>query len=105
MEAVKTNILGTDNVLSDAIEMGIKGHCLSTDKATSNKCYGNIKLMEKVFVAKQGLIRKNLVCKFVEMVTRGSVIPLFINQIKIRHRLTGTNPNDKILNESYRQLN
>lgn len=101
LEAVKTNIIGTDNVLNGAIEMGIKKIvCLSTDKAAYpiNAMGISKAMMEKVFVAKaktvnseQTLISGTRYGNV--MASRGSVIPLFINQIKNNQPLTITDPN------------
>ena len=101
LEAVKTNILGTDNVLSAAIEMGVKKViCLSTDKAAYpiNAMGISKAMMEKVFVAKSKTVspQKTLICgtRYGNvMASRGSVIPLFIEQIKNRQPLTVTDPN------------
>jgi len=100
LEAVKTNILGTDNVLTAAIETGVeKVICLSTDKAAYpiNAMGLSKALMEKVFVAKAQAIGscKTLICgtRYGNIMTsRGSVIPLFIKQIKNHQPLTVTNP-------------
>lgn len=101
LEAVKTNILGTDNVLTGAIEMGIKKViCLSTDKAAYpiNAMGISKAMMEKVFVAKANTVDANrtLICgtRYGNvMASRGSVIPLFIKQIKNAQPLTVTDPN------------
>lgn len=101
LEAVKTNILGTDNVLSGAIEMGVKKViCLSTDKAAYpiNAMGISKAMMEKVFVAKSKTVNseKTLICgtRYGNvMASRGSVIPLFIEQIKSGQSLTVTDPN------------
>jgi len=101
IEAVKTNVLGTDNVLSAAIEMGVKKViCLSTDKAAYpiNAMGISKAMMEKVFVAKSKTIEpsKTLICgtRYGNvMASRGSVIPLFIDQIKHGKPLTITDPN------------
>lgn len=101
LEAVKTNILGTDNVLSGAIEMGVKKViCLSTDKAAYpiNAMGISKAMMEKVFVAKSKTVdsEKTLICgtRYGNvMASRGSVIPLFIEQIKSGQHLTITDPN------------
>jgi len=101
IEAVKTNVLGTDNVLSAAIEMGVrKVICLSTDKAAYpiNAMGISKAMMEKVFVAKSKTIdpSKTLICgtRYGNvMASRGSVIPLFIDQIKQGKPLTVTDPN------------
>jgi len=101
LEAVKTNVLGTDNVLSGAIEMGIKKViCLSTDKAAYpiNAMGISKAMMEKVFVAKAKTVNpdRTLICgtRYGNvMASRGSVIPLFIDQIKNGQPLTVTDPN------------
>lgn len=101
MEAVKTNVMGTDNVLTAAIEMGIqKVICLSTDKAAYpiNAMGISKAMMEKVFVAKSKTVNpdKTLICgtRYGNvMASRGSVIPLFIEQIKNGQPLTITDPN------------
>lgn len=101
LEAVKTNVLGTDNVLTGAIEMGVKKViCLSTDKAAYpiNAMGISKAMMEKVFVARAKTIdsEKTLICgtRYGNvMASRGSVIPLFIEQIKNGQPLTVTDPN------------
>lgn len=101
LEAVKTNVLGTDNVLTAAIEFGIKKIiCLSTDKAAYpiNAMGISKAMMEKVFVAKSKTVdpEKTLICgtRYGNvMASRGSVIPLFIDQIKNGKPLTVTDPN------------
>ncbi|MDY0235318.1 MAG: polysaccharide biosynthesis protein [Gudongella sp.] len=101
LEAVKTNILGTENVLTAAIESGIKKViCLSTDKAAYpiNAMGISKAMMEKVFVAKARTVSqdKTLICgtRYGNvMASRGSVIPLFIDQIKKGEPLTITDPN------------
>lgn len=101
LEAVKTNILGTDNVLTAAIEAGVKKVvCLSTDKAAYpiNAMGISKAMMEKVFVAKSQTVNpaKTLICgtRYGNvMASRGSVIPLFISQIKNGKPLTITDPN------------
>ncbi|KDR94650.1 UDP-glucose 4-epimerase [Peptoclostridium litorale DSM 5388] len=101
LEAVKTNVLGTDNVLSGAIDMGVKKViCLSTDKAAYpiNAMGISKAMMEKVFVAKAKTVdsEKTLICgtRYGNvMASRGSVIPLFIDQIKNGQPLTVTDPN------------
>ncbi|NCC57850.1 MAG: NAD-dependent epimerase/dehydratase family protein, partial [Synergistales bacterium] len=101
LEAVKTNILGTDNVLTAAIEYGVKKIiCLSTDKAAYpiNAMGISKAMMEKVFVAKSKTVHpeKTLICgtRYGNvMASRGSVIPLFVDQIKRGESLTVTNPN------------
>jgi UDP-N-acetylglucosamine 4,6-dehydratase len=100
LEAVKTNILGTDNVLTAAIEYGVeKVICLSTDKAAYpiNAMGISKAMMEKVFVAKSKIVspEKTLICgtRYGNvMASRGSVIPLFIEQIKNGQPLTVTDP-------------
>ena len=101
LEAVKTNILGTDNVVTAAIESGIKKViCLSTDKAAYpiNAMGISKAMMEKVYVAKSRTVStdKTLICgtRYGNvMASRGSVIPLFIDQIKKGEPLTITDPN------------
>lgn len=101
LEAVKTNVLGTDNVLTAAIENGVKKViCLSTDKAAYpiNAMGISKAMMEKVFVAKSKTVspEKTLICgtRYGNvMASRGSVIPLFIDQIKNGQPLTVTDPN------------
>lgn len=100
LEAVKTNVLGTDNVLTAAIEAGVKKViCLSTDKAAYpvNAMGTSKAMMEKVFVAKSKTVspEKTLICgtRYGNvMCSRGSVIPLFIEQIKAGKPLTITEP-------------
>ena len=100
MEAVKTNVIGTDNVLTAAIEMGVrKVICLSTDKAAYpiNAMGISKAMMEKVFVAKARTAdpSKTLISgtRYGNvMASRGSVIPLFIEQIKSGKPLTVTDP-------------
>ena len=100
LEAVKTNVLGTDNVLTGAIDMGVKKViCLSTDKAAYpiNAMGISKAMMEKVFVAKAKTVdpEKTLICgtRYGNvMASRGSVIPLFIDQIKSGKPLTVTDP-------------
>jgi len=101
MEAVKTNIIGTENVLNASIEMGIKKViCLSTDKAAYpiNAMGISKAMMEKVFVSKAKTVdpEKTLICgtRYGNvMASRGSVIPLFIEQIRQGNPLTITDPN------------
>ncbi|MBB6447584.1 polysaccharide biosynthesis protein [Bacillus benzoevorans] len=101
LEAVKTNILGTDNVLTAAIDYGVKKViCLSTDKAAYpiNAMGISKAMMEKVFVAKSKTVDpdRTLICgtRYGNvMASRGSVIPLFIEQIKSGQPLTVTDPN------------
>jgi len=100
LEAVKTNVLGTDNVLTGAIESGVKKViCLSTDKAAYpiNAMGISKAMMEKVLIAKSKTVDANrtLICgtRYGNvMASRGSVIPLFIEQIKSGQPLTVTNP-------------
>ncbi|MFF5396698.1 polysaccharide biosynthesis protein [Peribacillus butanolivorans] len=101
LEAVKTNILGTENVLTAAIDYGVKKViCLSTDKAAYpiNAMGISKAMMEKVFVAKAKTVdpERTLICgtRYGNvMASRGSVIPLFIEQIKSGQPLTITDPN------------
>lgn len=100
LEAVKTNVLGTENVLNAAIEAGVKKViCLSTDKAVYpiNAMGISKAMMEKIFVAKARSTEegKTLICgtRYGNvMASRGSVIPLFIDQIKQGQPLTVTDP-------------
>ena len=100
LEAVKTNVLGTDNVLTAAISTGVKKViCLSTDKAAYpiNAMGISKAMMEKVFVAKSKTVdpERTLICgtRYGNvMASRGSVIPLFIEQIKSGQPLTVTDP-------------
>lgn len=100
MEAVKTNVLGTDNVLTAAIEAGVKKViCLSTDKAAYpvNAMGTSKAMMEKVVVSKSHKVssKETLICATRYgnvMCSRGSVIPLFIEQIKAGKPLTLTEP-------------
>lgn len=101
LEAVKTNIIGTENVLTAAIQNRVKKViCLSTDKAAYpiNAMGMSKALMEKTFVAKsRGLeAGETIICgtRYGNvMASRGSVIPLFINQILEKRPLTITDPN------------
>ena len=100
IEAVKTNVLGTENVLTAAIEAGVKNIvCLSTDKAAYpvNAMGTSKAMMEKVIVAKSRTVKPeetkicctrygNVMC------SRGSVIPLWIEQIKAGNPITITEP-------------
>lgn len=100
LEAVKTNVIGTDNVLTTAIEYGVKKIiCLSTDKAAYpiNAMGISKAMMEKVFIAKAKTVDndKTIICgtRYGNvMASRGSVIPLFISQIKSGKPITITNP-------------
>lgn len=101
IEAVKTNILGTENVVQSAIRANVKKViCLSTDKAAYpiNAMGISKAMMEKVFVAKSRNVDKDqtLICgtRYGNvMASRGSVIPLFIEKIKNNEPLTVTDPN------------
>ncbi|MCG4585200.1 polysaccharide biosynthesis protein, partial [Anaerosalibacter bizertensis] len=101
LEAVKTNVFGTDNVLTAAIDYEVKKViCLSTDKAAYpiNAMGISKAMMEKVFVAKSKTVNpdKTLICgtRYGNvMASRGSVIPLFVEQIKNGQPLTVTDPN------------
>lgn len=99
VEAVKTNVLGTDNVLSVAIENNIKKViCLSTDKAVYpiNAMGTSKAMMEKVFVAKSRTTSTTTICgtRYGNvMASRGSVIPHFYDQIKSGKDITVTDPN------------
>lgn len=100
LEAVKTNVIGTDNVLNAAIDAGVKKViCLSTDKAAYpvNAMGTSKAMMEKVFVAKSRTVEEDrtLICgtRYGNVLcSRGSVVPLFIEQIKRGLPLTITNP-------------
>ena len=100
IEAVKTNVLGTENVLTAAIETGVrKVICLSTDKAAYpvNAMGISKAMMERVFVAKARTVspEKTLICgtRYGNVLcSRGSVIPLFIEQIKSGKPITITEP-------------
>ena len=100
MEAVKTNVMGTDNVVTAAVEMGVKKViCLSTDKAAYpiNAMGISKAMMEKVFVAQAKTVadENTMICgtRYGNvMASRGSVIPLFIEQIKAGKPLTVTDP-------------
>ncbi|ADC86475.1 MULTISPECIES: nucleoside-diphosphate sugar epimerase/dehydratase [Staphylococcus] len=101
MEAVKTNIIGTENVLQNAIRNKVKKViCLSTDKAAYpiNAMGISKAMMEKVFVSKSRNVdgEQSLICgtRYGNvMASRGSVIPLFIEKIKTGEPLTITDPN------------
>lgn len=98
MEAVKTNVIGTDNVLTAAIEEGVEAViCLSTDKAAYPiNAMGITKAVEeKVAVAKSRMSGKTKICctRYGNvMCSRGSVIPLWIDQIKAGNSITVTEP-------------
>ncbi len=96
MEAVKTNVLGTENTLEAAISCGIKRVvCLSTDKAVYpiNAMGISKAMMEKVIVAKSRSSTDTVICTTRYgnvMASRGSVIPLFANQIRAGEPITIT---------------
>lgn len=100
IEAVKTNVLGTENVLTAAIEAGVKKViCLSTDKAAYpiNAMGTSKAMMEKVIVAKSRTVdpEKTAICctRYGNvMCSRGSVIPLWIDQIADNKPITITEP-------------
>lgn len=100
LEAVKTNVIGTDNVLTAAIDEGVRSViCLSTDKAAYpvNAMGTSKAMMEKVIVAKSRTVspeRTKICCTRYGnvMCSRGSVIPLFIDQIKSGKPMTVTEP-------------
>ncbi|KAE8544175.1 polysaccharide biosynthesis protein [Marinobacter nauticus] len=101
MEAVKTNVIGTENVLEAAIQNEVKRVvCLSTDKAVYpiNAMGISKAMMEKVMVAKSRNVDpdKTVICgtRYGNvMASRGSVIPLFVDQIRTGQSLTITDPN------------
>ncbi len=99
MEAVKTNVIGTDNVLTAAIEAGVKAViCLSTDKAAYPiNAMGITKAIEeKIAVAKSRYSGETKICctRYGNvMCSRGSVIPLWIDQIRNGNPITLTEPN------------
>ncbi|WP_250674770.1 polysaccharide biosynthesis protein [Paraclostridium ghonii] len=101
LEAVKTNVIGSENVLSAAISEGVKKViCLSTDKAAYpvNAMGISKAMMEKVFIAKSKTVHpdQTTICgtRYGNvMASRGSVIPLFIDQIKKGQPLSITNGN------------
>ncbi len=98
IEAVKTNVLGTENVLTAAIEAGVKNVvCLSTDKAAYpvNAMGTSKAMMEKVIVAKSRTTTTTKICctRYGNvMCSRGSVIPLWIDQIRNGNPITLTDP-------------
>jgi UDP-N-acetylglucosamine 4,6-dehydratase/5-epimerase len=100
LEAVKTNVLGTENVLDASIEAGVKKViCLSTDKAAYpiNAMGISKAMMERVAIAKSRSVdsSKTIICvtRYGNvMASRGSVIPLFVDQIKAMQPLTVTDP-------------
>lgn len=99
MEAVRTNVIGTDNVLTAAIEEGVECViCLSTDKAAYpiNSMGMTKAIEEKVAIAKSRMSGKTRICctRYGNvMCSRGSVIPLWIDQIKAGNPITVTEPN------------
>jgi UDP-N-acetylglucosamine 4,6-dehydratase len=99
LEAVKTNILGTENVLNKAIQFKVKNViCLSTDKAVYpiNAMGISKSMMEKVAVSKSRISSETVIVitRYGNvMASRGSVIPHFISQIKNNESLTITDPN------------
>lgn len=99
LEAVKTNVLGTENVLEAAITCGVKRVvCLSTDKAVYpiNAMGISKAMMEKVIVAKSRSSTSTVICATRYgnvMASRGSVIPLFVDQIRAGKAITITDPN------------
>ncbi len=100
VEAVKTNVLGTDNLLAAAIEAEVKKViCLSTDKAAYpvNAMGTSKAMMEKVFIAKSRTVdpEKTLICgtRYGNVLcSRGSVVPLFMDQLMAGKELTVTEP-------------
>jgi len=98
MEAVKTNILGTENLLDAAIRSKVKKViCLSTDKAVYpiNAMGISKSMMEKIMVAKSRISQSTKICgtRYGNVLaSRGSVIPLFVNQINNNESLTITDP-------------
>lgn len=100
IEAVKTNVIGTENVLTSAIEAGVKKIiCLSTDKAAYpvNAMGTSKAMMEKVIVAKSRTVspeQTSICCTRYGNVlcSRGSVVPLWIDQIKAGNPITITEP-------------
>ena len=98
LEAVKTNVLGTENTLEAAINSGVERVvCLSTDKAVYpiNAMGISKAMMEKVIVAKSRVTDSTMICATRYgnvMASRGSVIPLFTNQIRAEQPITITDP-------------
>lgn len=98
LEAVKTNVLGTENILEAAIQEGVKRVvCLSTDKAVYpiNAMGISKAMMEKVIVAKSRTSHGTVICTTRYgnvMASRGSVIPLFVKQIRAGQPITITDP-------------
>jgi len=99
IEALKTNVLGTENVLEAAIQCGVERVvCLSTDKAVYpvNAMGISKAMMEKVVVAKSRISSETVmsVTRYGNVLaSRGSVIPLFVNQIRSRQPISITDPN------------
>jgi UDP-glucose 4-epimerase len=101
LEAVKTNILGTQNIIESAIQSKLKKLiCLSTDKAVSpvNAMGMSKALMEKVVIANSKRLEKKetkiMITRYGNVLfSRGSVLPLFINQILKKEYITITDPN------------
>lgn len=98
LEAVKTNVLGTENILEAAVQVGVERVvCLSTDKAVYpiNAMGISKAMMEKVVVAKSRSSNGTVICATRYgnvMASRGSVIPLFTNQIRTDQPITITDP-------------
>ncbi len=98
LEAVKTNVIGTENVLTAAIDAGVKSViCLSTDKAAYpvNAMGTSKAMMEKVVVAKSRTTKKTKICctRYGNVLcSRGSVVPLWIDQIREGKPQTVTDP-------------
>jgi UDP-N-acetylglucosamine 4,6-dehydratase len=99
LEAVKTNILGTENVLQKAIEHNVKKViCLSTDKAVYpiNAMGISKAMMEKIVISKSMVEKNNTIICITRygnvLASRGSVVPIFINQIKNNQPITVTDP-------------
>ena len=99
LEAVKTNVFGTDNVLTAAIEAGVRSViCLSTDKAAYpvNAMGTSKAMMEKVAIAKSRTTKATRICctRYGNVLcSRGSVVPLWIEQIRKGEAITITDPN------------
>jgi UDP-N-acetylglucosamine 4,6-dehydratase len=99
LEAVKTNVLGTENVIEAAVNCSVaRVVCLSTDKAVYpiNAMGISKAMMEKVMVAKSRISRETIICgtRYGNvMASRGSVIPLFVKQILSGKPITITDPN------------
>lgn len=98
LEAVKTNVMGTENVLEASLQCGVKNVvCLSTDKAVYpiNAMGTSKAMMEKVVVAKSRLSTSTIITATRYgnvMASRGSVIPLFVDQIRAGQEITITDP-------------